>query len=408
MITLKPFKAYCVKPEYARQVAALPYDVMSIQEAKVQVAENPYSFLHIDKPEIHIEEKGDEKYKFASSRLDEMIAQGIFKQESQKVYYIYCIRNNVTVQYGLVGCLSCNEYDAGKIKKHENTREEKEKDRTRHISACHAHTGPIFLAYSGMDELTTWMIDYGNNHEPYYAFLAEDYVQHTIYRVEQVADVEFIAQAFQNTHSLYIADGHHRAAAACNYARMKNSGLKVNESDEYNYFLGVVFSKNQLNILDYNRVLKDESGLSKKEIFKHLEKHFNIETIHRNIYKPIKRHTFGMRYQGEWYCLELKKNIISEDDSIESLDVSILQDYIIAPIFKIINPREDERIDFVGGIRGIEALNQRTDEDMDVAFSMYPTSMDELIKVADEGKLMPPKSTWFEPKLRSGLFIHKF
>jgi len=405
MVTIRAFKAYRPDEKLVAKVAALPYDVMSTKEAKEIVKDNPYSFLHIDKPEMHIPNPtGDELYAFAGDTLSRMIEEGVFIQDTAALY-IYGLTNAYTTQYGIVCCVSANEYDKGIIKKHENTRTDKEQDRIKHVTYCGAHTGPIFLAYKGLEDVTRWMMEYVMVNKPIYDFTLEDGVKHQVFKIDDLSITTNIINAFKQADALYIADGHHRAAAAAAVAHMH----KDNEStrEEAAYFLATVFPKEQLSIMDYNRVLKDESGLDEKSLFEKLNKIFDIEAVKDLIYKPNKRHTFGMRYNKNWYKLTLKEIYLREEDPVECLDVSALQNYVLAPLFKITDPKNDKRIDFVGGIRGIEELNKRTDEDMDIAFSMYPTSMDELIGVADANRLMPPKSTWFEPKLRSGIFIHK-
>ena len=405
MATVRPFRAYRPVKELVHKVAALPYDVMNTQEASELVKNNQYSFLNIDKPEIHVKDSSnDALYKYAADVLNKMIQDQIFIQDEES-FYIYGLKNKYTSQYGLVCCVSADEYNKGIIKKHENTRADKELDRIKHVTYCKAHTGPIFLAYKGIEDFTNWMMVYVKENPSLYSFTADDGVMHEVYKISNEKDIEFVKKQFTGLDSLYIADGHHRAAAAASVANHFDHANILN--DEYKYFLAVAFPKNQLYIMDYNRVLKDESGLSEEELFEKLSEIFDIEKVDADYYKPIKRHTFGMRYHKKWFCLSLKPGIISEEDVVARLDVSILQNYVLEPLFHISDPRNDKRIDFVGGVRGIEELNRRTDTDMDVAFSMYPTSMDELMAVADAGKLMPPKSTWFEPKLRSGLFIHK-
>ncbi len=405
MVTIKPFKAYRPSENLVTKVAALPYDVMSTEEAKEIVKDNPYSFLHIDKPEIHIQNpEGDALYAFAGSTLERMIEEEVFIQDEASLY-IYGLTNAYTTQYGIVCCVSAKEYDLGIIKKHENTRTDKEQDRIKHVTYCNAHTGPIFLAYKDLESVTAWMMEYVSLNEPLYHFTSEDKVKHQVFKVSNQETIASIISAFQHAKSLYIADGHHRAAAAAAVARnLEKTGTAHEEAA---YFLATIFPKQQLHIMDYNRVLKDESGLDEATLFNELKKVFEVEPIEAEIYTPDERHTFGMRYHKKWYKLTVKAHFIEENDAVGCLDVSILQTHVLSPLFKINDPKNDKRIDFVGGIRGIEELNKRTSADMDVAFSMYPTSMDELISVADAGKLMPPKSTWFEPKLRSGIFIHK-
>lgn len=405
MATIRAFRAFRPQQALVSQVAALPYDVMNTEEAKLCVEGNPYSFLHIDKPEIHVSNPKDdtEVFRFAGDTLKRMIKEGVFVQDEPSLY-IYGLTNEFTSQYGIVCCVSAEEYDEGIIKKHENTRTDKEKERINHVTFCNAHTGPIFLAYKDLDLVTLWMKEYVATQKPLYDFKSEDGVRHEVYKVSHPETIKNLVAAFKEADALYIADGHHRAAAAAAVARMHLANQTGCE--EAGYFLATIFPKEQLHIMDYNRVLKDESGLNKQQFFAYLSQRFEIEEIAEAAYRPEMRHTFGMRYNKKWYKLTIKSEYVNEDDPVASLDVALLQDQVLAPVFHIQDPKNDKRIDFIGGIRGIEELNKRTDEDMDIAFSMYPTSMDELIAVADAHLLMPPKSTWFEPKLRSGIFIH--
>ncbi len=405
MATIRAFGALRPTNALVTKVAALPYDVMNTAEAKKMVEGNPYSFLHVDKPEIHINHPNDDElYIFAGETLQRMIQEGVFVKDEPSLY-IYGLSNSMTTQYGLVCLVSAKEYDEGIIKRHENTRTDKELDRIKHVTYCKAHTGPIFLAYKGLELVTAWLLEYTAKHDPVYYFIGEDGVKHEVFQVSDPHTIYNIISAFEEANALYIADGHHRAAAAAAVARnFREQGI---QNDEAEYFLATIFPKEQLYIMDYNRVLQDESGLSAEELFEQLKQKFEIELVDTYIYKPTQRHTFGMRYNKKWYKLIMKSEWIDETDPVASLDASLLQTHVLEPLFRISDPKGDKRIDFVGGIRGIEELNKRTDTDMDIAFSMYPTSMDELIRVADANKLMPPKSTWFEPKLRSGIFIHE-
>lgn len=409
MITIKPFKAYRPTKELAEQVAALPYDVMNKDEACEMVKGKPYSFLHVDKPEIHIEKPtGTMLYEEAARRLKVLIDEKILVQDETECLYIYGIHNEWISQYGLVGLISCKEYEEGLIKRHEQTRSDKEEDRMQHIAHCQAHTGPIFLLYDEMELITKWIEEYVKCEKPEQCFISEDGVKHEVFKVQDVHTIYNLQNAFKALEAIYIADGHHRAAAACAYAKKQREEGKSSEKDEEQFFLGVVFPKEHLHMMDYNRVLKDESHLEEEDFFKALNKIFMIQRIDEKIYKPEKEHIFGMRYKKKWYKLTLEKTYLKDLDIAEQLDVSILQREVLEPLFGIKDPRTDHRIDFVGGIRGIEALNLLTEEQMDIAFNFYPTSLDALIQVANENKLMPPKSTWFEPKLRSGLFVHLF
>ncbi|MBP3912701.1 MAG: DUF1015 domain-containing protein [Niameybacter sp.] len=406
MISIKPFRAYRPRIDYAMQVVALPYDVISEEEARRIGESNPYSFLHIDKPEVFYKGQELKKYEYARNILEELIEVGILIQEESPCLYIYGLITSSSSQYGIVGCLSCREYDEGKIKRHEKTREDKEQDRFLHIEECQAHTGPIFLACKEEAQLKAFIERYRLDHKPLYDFEHEG-VRQLVYCIENPHEQAEVIACFNKMKNLYVADGHHRLAAAASYARVRRKEV-FKEEGEYEDFLGVIFPKSDLNIIDYNRVIQDESELSEEALMNAIEKQFNITQMKEQTYHPSRRHHIGMRYKGSWYNLSLKDNQVNEKDPVARLDTAILQDLILEPIFHIKNPRTDKRIDFIGGIKGIEALNRRTDEDMDIAFALCPTTMDELIQVADANRLMPPKSTWFEPKLRSGLFIHRF
>lgn len=412
MIDIKPFKAYRPGREYVEQVVALPYDVVNEKEARAIGERNPYSFVHVDKPEVFCKEKGESIYRVAGQFLEKLIAQGILIQEDTPCFYIYGLESQYGSQYGIVGCLNCRDYENGKIKKHENTREDKERDRILHIAGCSAHTGPIFLACKEETQLESFISKYRRDHETLYDFIHEG-VRQVVYRIDTGQDLEQVRACFGQMQTLYVADGHHRLAAAATYAEMRRQSVREEllvscELKDYENFLGVVFPKSQLMIMDYNRVLKDESGLNKAEIMQKIGKWFEIKTMEVAVYSPTCSHQIGMRYQGTWYELCLKTYGVDKSNLVASLDTALLQSLILEPIFHIEDARTDKRIDFVGGVKGIEALNRRTVQDMDIAFSLYPPTMDELIAIADAGMLMPPKSTWFEPKLRSGLFIHVF
>lgn len=402
MAQLKAFSALRPQEKWVKEVAALPYDVMTNEEAIEIVSGHPYSFLNIDKPDIHIREKGEAPYIYAGQKLNEMIEQGIFVKES-KALYIYELQTERVHQYGLVGLVSVEDYQKGIIKKHENTRSDKQQERVWHISHCKAHTGPIFLVEHTLEALGDELSAYTKVHMPLFDETFENQITHRIYKVEEEESISKWISAFQSVPYLYIADGHHRAAAACKVA--ENIGSSVPETQD---FLAVIFPKNQLEILAYHRVLKDESGYTKEELWKSLSDYFHIELVEAPIYLPPNQHIFGMRYQKQWYRLTCKEDYLSNLTVQEQLDVSILQNRVLAPVFKIENPKEDPRIDFIPGVESAEVLNERTDTDMDIAFTLYPTSLDELIMIADANGLMPPKSTWFEPKLRSGFLIHPF
>lgn len=402
MAQLKAFCALRPQEKWVREVAALPYDVMTNEEAIEMVKGHPYSFLNIDKPDIHINEKGEAPYIYAASLLNKMVEEGIFVRESEALY-IYELQTNRVHQYGLVGLVSVDDYRKGIIKKHENTRSDKQQERVWHISHCKAHTGPIFLVEHTLESLGDELTTYTTEHTPLFDETFEGEITHRIYKVDDVECISKWTSAFNEVPYLYIADGHHRAAAACKVA--EDLGASLPETQD---FLAVIFPKNQLEILAYHRVLKDESGYTKEELWHKLSSYFEITPVEDSVYLPSQRHTFGMRYEKQWYSLTCKSEYLQTLTTHEQLDVAILQNSVLAPIFKIENPKEDSRIDFIPGVELATVLNNRTDQDMDIAFSLYPTSLDELIAIADDNGLMPPKSTWFEPKLRSGFLIHPF
>ena len=333
-----------------------------------------------------------------------MIEDGEYVLEEKDVYYIYELIMDGRHQTGIVACASIDDYINGVIKKHENTREEKELDRITHVDTCNAQTGPIFLAYRAQDKIDA-VVDNVKKGEPLYSFVSEDGIGHNVWIIDRQEDIDTIKNEFNNLSDIYIADGHHRAASAVKVGikrRKENPEASYRESD---YFLSVLFPHNQLKILPYNRVVKDLNGYSESDFLDKIREAFEVEKV-SDKYMPDSKYTYGMYLNRSWYKLTAKENIKSSDP-VEGLDVSILQNNLLKPILGIDDPRVDKRIDFVGGIRGLEELERRVNSDMEIAFSMYPTSIDELFSVADASMLMPPKSTWFEPKLRSGIFIHK-
>ena len=410
MAIVKSFK--CVRPieDKVEQVASLPYDVYDRKEAMAAVEGRPYAFLNIDRPETAFDESFDmysqEAYLKARELYNEFKNKGIYEKDTKNRYYLYELTMNGRSQIGIVGLSSVDDYLNGIIKKHEKTREEKEIDRINHVDIVSAQTGPIFLAYKKNDELQK-IISENILLEPIYDFVSEDEIRHRVWVVEEVYN-EQIFECFKNIPSLYIADGHHRAASAVKVALKRRE--KENDIDaEYNYFLSVIFDERQLHILPYNRIVLDYNGKSAKDVVELISQYFDIDES--QVLEEIKeRHEFGMLIEDKFFLLRAKKSIIEEvkNDSIRSLDVSILQDLVLDPIFGIKDPRTDERIKFAGGIRGVSYLESELKEGKGVvAFLMHPTSMEELFAVADDNKLMPPKSTWFEPKLRSGIFIHE-
>lgn len=409
MAVIRQFKAIRPTPEMAEKVAALPYDVVNSEEAAEMVIGNPYSFLHVDKAEIDLPAGTDiyspEVYEKAKSNLEKMITDGVLVQDEKPMLYVYELTMDGRSQTGLVACTSIDEYMQGIIKKHELTREDKEQDRIRHVDICNANTGPIFLAYRTVDEISE-IVDNVKKNAPVYDFTAEDGIIHRAWIIDDEETINRLVKLFKDVPNLYIADGHHRNASAAKVGlKRRNENPNYTGDEEFNYYLAVIFPSDQLKILDYNRVVKDLNGLSEEEFIKKLSEKFDIvETEGRA--KPNKAYDFGMYMDGKWYMLTAKDEIKSKD-AVKGLDVSILQDNVLIPILGIGDIRTDKRIDFVGGIRGLGELEKRVDSgEMKVAFAMYPTSIEQLMTIADENKIMPPKSTWFEPKLRSGLFIH--
>ena len=407
MAEIRPF--YCVRPtkERAKEVAALPYDVYNKEEARKAVKNHPYSFLNIDRPETQFEESIDmyskQVYEKAGAMLQQWIMDGIFMKEEKKCYYLYELTMAGRTQTGIVACASVEDYENNVIKKHENTRFEKERDRISHVDACNAQTGPIFLACKEDSVLEQKMVQW-KEQEPIYDFVAEDQVRHRVFLIEKEEEIQFLTEHFKEIPALYIADGHHRAASAVKVSQKRREENGGKKDEEYSYFLSVIFPANQLKILDYNRVVSDLNGNTELEFLEKVQQEFTIQQV-KEAFRPEKKGQFGMYLNGQWYQLTVKDSM-SSNDVVEKLDVSLLQDRLLNPILGIHDPKTDERIKFVGGIRGLKELERLVDEGDAVAFSMHPTSMEELFQVADAGRLMPPKSTWFEPKLRSGLFIH--
>ena len=413
MPVIKPFKAFRPEPELVTKVASPPYDVLNSEEARQLVKDNPYSFLHVNKAEIDLESSVDHYdqrvYEKASENLNKLIKGRVYLQDEEEKIYIYRQIMKGRAQTGLVVCVSIDDYLNGKIKKHENTREDKEKDRVNHINFTNANTGPVFLTYKAKDEIKQIVNRWTKEENPVYDFTSEDEITHTCWVIDDKSIIQQLIKSFAAVDYLYIADGHHRAAAATKVGLKRREQLKdYTGKEEFNYFLSVLFPHDELHIMDYNRVVADLAGNSEEEFIRKIYEKFTVEkNIGGRPYRPKARHTFGMYLDNRWYKLTAKSGTFDEDDAVESLDVSILQNNLLTPILGIKDPRTDQRIEFVGGIRGLEELEKRVKAGMKVAFSLYPTSIEELMKVADAEKLMPPKSTWFEPKLRSGIFIHK-
>lgn len=411
MATIKAFTAIRPKEGLEARIAALPYDVYNSKEARIVVEKEPYSFLKIDRAETSFPESEgvrfdeDKVYQAAHDMLWDKIEKGDFIQEDKACYYLYSQTMNGRVQTGIVACASIDDYVNGTIKKHENTRADKEIDRIRHVDTCQAQTGPIFLAYRS-NEVLGEIVKKVQSTDAVYDFVSDDGIRHQVWVIRDDEDINAIATAFEGMDAIYIADGHHRCASAAKVGlkrREENPNYTGNE--EFNYFLSVLFPDEELMIMDYNRVVRDLNGYSEEDFMKKVSEKFNIVCVGDTAVSPKKKGTFGMYLSGKWYELSANEDLFS-DDPVANLDVSILQDYLLNPILGIEEPKLDKRIDFVGGIRGLSELERRANEDMVIAFSMYPTSIQELFAVADAGALMPPKSTWFEPKLRSGLFIH--
>lgn len=410
MAEIRPFAALRPIPELVSQIAELPYDVMSTREARDILKKNPLSFVRVSRAEADLPEEISETdpkvYAKARENLEEYIAKGQMKQDPQPCYYIYRQQMGAYIQIGLVAVASLKEYKEGIIKRHELTRQGKETDRVNHIMATKAQTGPVFLAYRSKGLLTAFLLEYMGSHTPVYNFAGEDKVRHTLYVINEPLKVKEVTRLFQQVPELYIADGHHRCAAALRVAEELGKRPGQTGKEEYNYVLSVIFPSNMLHILPYNRVVRDLGELSEEKFLEMVQENFELEKDDRPV-APQAPHVFGMYISGQWYKLTARKGTYPETDPIHSLDVSILQDNLLAPVLGIDDPRTDPRIDFVGGVRGLGALEDAVDgEDATVAFSLYPTSMDQLMKVADRGEVMPPKSTWFEPKLRDALTVH--
>ena len=417
MATIRPFKGVRPSPAVASQIADLPYDVMNSLEAREMVKDRPLSFLRIDRPELNFPVGHDlysyEVYHTARDVYNKMKDDGHFIQDQTPSYYIYQQTMGDRTQMGLVAAASIDDYINNVIKKHELTRKEKEQDRVRHVDAMNANTGPIFMTYKNKPGISAIMQDWAVKHQPVYDFVMSPLgvgdVGHKAWVIDCPEAIEKITTAFAGVDSLYIADGHHRNASALKVSllrRAQNPGFRLD--DPINYYLAVIFPDNELAILDYNRVVKDLNGLTKDAFLAKLGEKFAFEEHGGGAYKPERRNMFGMYLEGKWYKLTIKSEFAKSGDPVERLDVSILQAQVLTPILGIKDVRTDPRIDFVGGLRGLGELEKRVNSgEMTVAFSMYPTSMDELMDISDAGKLMPPKSTWFEPKLLSGLFIHE-
>lgn len=412
MAKIKAFRGIRPAADLVEKVASPPYDVLNSTEARIMAENNPYSFLHVVKPEIDLAESidlyDDQVYQKGKENLDKLIDEGVLIQDKAPCLYLYRLIMGNIDQVGLVAGASIEDYENDIIKKHEHTRADKEADRSRHVKTLNANTGPVFLTYKARKEINE-LTDMLMKETPLYDFTAVDNIRHIFWKISDPEMIGEIEQIFRSINFLYVADGHHRSASGTRVGQERRAQNPDHTGEEeYNYFLSVIFPDNQLHIMDYNRVVADLNGLSTEGFLAEIEKGFVVTEFSKDKpYKPENLHHFGMYLNGQWYKLTARKGSFPESDPVKSLDVAILQDNLLAPILGIGDPRKDKRIDFIGGIRGLQELARRVDEGEAVAFALYPTSIAQLMAIADAGQVMPPKSTWFEPKLRSGLIIHQ-
>ena len=410
MSVFRPFKAYRPKPAYAAEIAAKPYDVLSSNEAREEVKGHPLSFLHVGKPEVDLDPSinlhDPRVYEKAKENLMKLIQDRILVEDPEPYFYLYAQTMFERTQYGLVGCASVDDYWNDIIKKHEKTRKDKEEDRSNHVRITNAHSGPIFLTYRDVLEINE-IVNNIKNTQPNTDLVATDGIRHQTWVIKDRTTIKMIQTKLASVDYFYIADGHHRSASAGIVGRERQKANANHRGDEeYNFFLAVLFPASHLYIMDYNRLAKDLNGLSKEEFFAQIKKNYTIKEV-KGQQKPAKKGEICMYIEKKWCVLEANQELIDNPDPVDSLDVAILQKYILDEILGIDDPRTSKRIDFVGGIRGLNELEKRVNSgEMKVAFAMYPTSVNELMSIADAGKIMPPKSTWFEPKLRDGLFVH--
>lgn len=410
MATIRPFRAFRPRPELAAEVASPPYDVLSSDEARVLAQGHPLSFLHVGKPEIDLDPSVDVHdaavYRKGKENLQQLIDERILVEDPEAYIYVYSQTMGTHTQYGLVGCASVDEYLNDTIKKHELTRKDKEEDRSNHVRVTNAHTGPIFLTYRDDSEIDA-IVHAVSRRTPEIDFTSSDGIRHAVWTISEKKYRDAVVRCFKETPNLYVADGHHRSAAAAIVGSEKRKqNQKHTGKEEYNFFLAVFFPAKQLKILEYNRVVKDLHGLTPEQFVQKISTNFTCEPSGAFV-KPTKKGEFGLYLNGAWYRLTASGKLLADTDPVNALDVSILQRHLLDPVLGIKDPRTDKRIDFVGGIRGIAELERRVNSgEMAAAFSLFPASVDELMNIADAGKMMPPKSTWFEPKLRDGLFIH--
>ena len=412
MAIVRPFPAVRPAYEFVENIISLPYDVMNRSEAKAMAQDNPYSFLHISRSEIDLDESvspySTEVYEKAKENLFSFIEKGVLIQDEKPMLYIYAEEMDGRVQTGIVACTSISEYEDNIIKKHELTRSEKEQDRINHFDICNANTEPVFLTYRDNKEIRKIVDEWITKHLPIYDIRSSDGIKHILWVINDDEVIKNLGDLFSEIPNLYIADGHHRSASAYRVGLKRREAMKnkTTGNEEFNFFMSVIFPDQDLKIFDYNRVVKDLNGNSEVEFIKVLKESFLLFPIKTKDIAPRAKHEFSMFLNGIWYRLAPKDEIINDSNPIESLDVSILQNFLLNPILGIDDPRTDKRIDFVGGIRGLSELERRVNLDMKVAFALYPVSIDDLLTISDQGMIMPPKSTWFEPKIGSGLFIH--
>ena len=410
MAAVIPFP--CVRPaqELAEKIAALPYDVYNRAEAKAKVQGDDYSFLRIDRPETQFPDDQDmyapHVYQKAAQMLASDIEEGKYIRDEQPKYYVYELTMDGRSQTGIVACCAVDDYLSGIIKRHENTLAAKEQDRIRHIDTLSAQTGPIFLAYRA-NEVIRQVVATAKTSQPLYEFVSDDGIGHRVFEIASAGDIETVCRTFAGIDSIYIADGHHRAASAVKVAlKRREENPSYTGEEPFNFFLSVLFPDEELKILDYNRVVRDLNGLTPEQFLEKMQELFDVTPLEEDPH-PSSKGEFSLYLEGQWYrCVIRPEDRL--DDPVDGLDVSLLQNMLLGPVLGIVDPKNDSRIDFVGGIRGLQELERRCREDAKAAFAMYPTDISELLSVADAGRLMPPKSTWFEPKLRSGLFIHEF
>ena len=412
MVKIKAFKALRPPKNIADKVAARPYDVLNSEEARKEAEGNPYSLLHITKPEIDLPEGTDEHdpkvYEKAKENFEKFRKEGYLVPDDNEYLYVYAQTMNGKTQYGLVACASVDDYLNDVIKKHELTRKDKEEDRMKHVRVTNANMEPVFFTYRKVDEIDEIINSVVNSQDPEYDFTADDGVGHHFWVIKDQDKIKRLLELFEQIPNTYVADGHHRtAAAALVGAEKRRNNPNHTGDEEYNYFMAVHFPDDQLTIIDYNRVVKDLNGLTKEEFLKKLEQHFDVVEMGENEYKPSKLHEFSMYLDGKWYKMNAKPHTYDDNHPINGLDVTVLSNHVLDEILGIKDLRTDKRIDFVGGIRGLGELKRRVDSgEMKVAFALYPVTMKQLMDIADAGMIMPPKTTWFEPKLRSGLAVH--